>query len=137
MESLEDLKQIFESGSFNHYIGLKIEKVEEGSVLYTITIQPHHLNVNGTVHGGVYFSILDTVIGITIRSITRQPNVTVNMNIHYFAPAMLGETLTATAKIIQKGRSIVTAEGELKNEKDDLLAKAVGTFKLRKNKTSE
>ena len=133
MESIETIKQVFENSGFNNYLGLELERLEEGLAVYSILIQPNHLNVNQTVHGGVYFSVLDTVIGITIRSACRQPNVTVNMNIHYFAPARIGETLKATAKILQKGKSIVTAEGEIKNANGDLLAKAVGTFKIRYN----
>lgn len=131
MESIENIKQIFENSGFNNHLGMKLEKLDEGSAVYSITVQPFHLNVNQSVHGGVYFSILDSVIGLTIRSACKQPVVTVNMNISYFSPAMMGETLTATAKIIQKGNSIVTAEGEIKNGNDNLLAKAIGTFKIR------
>jgi acyl-coenzyme A thioesterase PaaI-like protein len=36
----------------------------------------------------------------------------------------------ATAKIVQRGKSIVTAEGEVIDFKGTVLAKTIGTFKI-------
>ena len=129
-ESLEEQRKIYENSPFNNYLGIKLEALEEGSVIYTLEINPSHLNVNQGVHGGVYFSILDSVMGATIRSIVKQPIVTINMSINFFAPANNNDTMKATAKILQRGRSIVTAEGFLENSEGQLLAKSIGTFKL-------
>ena len=124
------MREIYENSPFNKYIGLKLEKFEVGAVVYSLKTTPSHLNVNQAVHGGVFFSMLDSVTGATIRSITKQPIVTVNMSIHYFAPAKSGETLTASAKVIQQGKSIVTAEGVIEDSIGKVLAKSIGTFKI-------
>lgn len=123
------MREIYENSPFNNYLGFKLEKFEEGSVVYSLKTTPSHLNVNQAVHGGVFFSLLDSVTGATIRSVTKQPIVTVNMSIHYFTPAKQGETLTATAKVIQQGNSIVTAEGIIEDSVGNILAKSIGTFK--------
>ena len=85
----------------------------------------------------MFFSLLDSVTGATIRSVIKQPIVTVNMSIHYFSSAGLGETMTASAKVIQKGNSIVTAEGIIEDSAGNILAKSIGTFKKIRVKSLE
>lgn len=133
-QAIEVIRQIFENSPFNQFIGIQLEKFEEGSVICSLKITPSHLNVNQSVHGGVYFSILDSVMGATIRSVTKQPIVTVNMNMHFIAPVMDGETMMATAHIVQQGNSIVTAEGVIKDSNGNLLGKSIGTFKILRKK---
>lgn len=135
VESMEDIKQVYVNSPFNKYLGIKLKTFEEGSVIYSLKITPSLLNVNQSVHGGVYFSILDSVMGATIRTVTKQPIVTVNMSIHYFAPVMNGETMIASAKIIQRGNSIVTAEGVIEDSSGKLLGKSIGTFKIIRSKS--
>jgi uncharacterized protein (TIGR00369 family) len=127
---LEEIKNYFKNSPYNKHLGIKFEKFEEDSVVCSIKIATSHLNVNHSVHGGVYFSILDSVMGATIRTVVNQPIVTVNMSINYFAPLKKGEEMVATAKILQRGNSIVTMEGLVEDTKGRLLAKSIGTFKL-------
>ncbi len=135
INTIEDIRKIYESSPFNNLIGIKLEKFEEGEVVYSLKIEPHHHNVNHGVHGGVFFSILDAAMGATIRSITKQPITTINAAIHFFAPLREGDQIFASAKVVQRGRSIVTAEAEVKDVHDSVLAKTTGTFKIiRSNK---
>jgi uncharacterized protein (TIGR00369 family) len=127
---LENITNIFENTPFNKHLGIKFEKIEEDSMVCSIKITTSHLNVNNSVHGGVFFSILDSVMGATIRTVVNQPIVTVNMSINYFAPLMNGEEMMATAKILQLGNSIVTAEGLVEDSKGSVVAKSIGTFKI-------
>ena len=129
-ESVEHLKQLFENSPFNNLVGITLEDFQEGAVVYSLKISPSHLNVNSGVHGGALFSLLDSVMGATIRSAVHNPIVTVNMNIHYFSPVPEGDTLTGTAAILQQGRSIITAEGLIKASNGTILTKAIGTFKI-------
>lgn len=130
IESLEEQRKIYGNSPFNNHLGIKLDTLEEGTVIYTLEINPMHLNVNQGVHGGVYFSILDSVMGATIRSIVKQPIVTINMSINFFAPASNEDKLKASAKVLQRGTSIVTAEGNVEDAGGRLLAKSIGTFKI-------
>lgn len=134
IEPIEELREIYKGSPFNNYIGIKLEKFEEGHVVYSLKIEPHHKNVNQAVHGGVFFSILDSVMGATVRSITKKPLVTINSTINYFAPLQEGEKIFASAKVVQCGKSIATAEGEVKDSNGTVLAKTMGTFKIIRNK---
>ncbi len=130
MESLEQVRELFENSAFNKHLNIRTDIFEEGNVRCTMDVQDHHLNVNQAVHGGVLFSLLDSVMGATIRSVTGIPLVTVNMSIHYLAAVVAGEKLTARAEITHLGRSLVTAEGILEGEDGLIRAKTIGTFKL-------
>ena len=129
-ESVEYLKQLFENSPFNNLVGITLEDFQEGAVEYSLEISPSHHNVNSGVHGGVLFSLLDSVMGATVRSAINKPIVTVNMNVHYFSPVPEGDTITGTASILQQGRSIITAEGLIKSTNGTVLTKAIGTFKV-------
>ena len=132
MESLDYVRKLFENSAFNQHLNIKTDIFEAGNVRCTLHIKDHHLNVNEAVHGGVLFSLLDSVMGATIRSKAGSPLVTVNMSVHYLAAVFAGEKLTARAEITHLGRSLVTAEGFLEGEDGLSKAKAIGTFKLLK-----
>lgn len=134
VQSMEELRKVYESSPFNNYIGIKLEKFEEGAVVYSLKVGPNHQNVNQSVHGGVYFSILDTVMGATIRSAVKQKVITINVSINYLAAFSEGDKMYAAAKIVQQGRSIVTAEGEVTDCNGKVLAKTIGTFKIIREK---
>ena len=130
IDTIEDLRDIYERSPFNNFIGNKLEMLEEGHVVYSLKIEPHHKNVNQAVHGGVFFSILDSVMGATVRSVTKQPITTINSSINFFAPLREGNQIFASSKVVQCGKSIVTAEGEIKDCNGTVLAKTIGTFKI-------
>lgn len=132
MESLEQVRKIFENSAFNKHLSIHTSIFEQGDVRCTLHVQEQHLNVNQAVHGGVLFSLLDSVMGATIRSMTGSPLVTVNMSIHYLSAVLAGEIITARAEITHLGKSLVTAEGYLEGEDGSLRAKTIGTFKLLK-----
>jgi uncharacterized protein (TIGR00369 family) len=133
IETIENLREIYEGSPFNKFVGIKLEEFEEGYVVYSLKIGPHHKNVNQSVHGGVFFSILDSVMGATVRSITKQPITTINSSINFFAPLCDGDQIFASAKVVQCGKTIATAEAEVKNCKGAVLAKSIGTFKIIRN----
>lgn len=135
--TIEELRKLYESSPFNNYLGIKLESFEKGAVCYSLKVNESHKNVNAAIHGGVYFSILDSVMGATIRSAANKPVITINTTINFLAPLTDGDQMIASGKIIQQGKSIIIAEGEVKDRNGKLLAKTVGTFKfinLGKNK---
>jgi uncharacterized protein (TIGR00369 family) len=133
--SVEDIRDVFERSPFNQHVGLEMAYIEDGKLTVELAVDPKVTNVNGTVHGGVYATMLDVVFGMTIRSLAKCPLTTVNLNIHYLAPSQDGR-LIATAKILQQGYRLWTAEGEITDQQGKLLAKGMGTFKIMRSKQS-
>jgi uncharacterized protein (TIGR00369 family) len=70
--TLEDVQKSFESSPFFSHIGFEIIRFEEGNCMIKLNIREHLLNINGTLHGGVHATMLDFILGMTIRSVTKQ-----------------------------------------------------------------
>jgi uncharacterized protein (TIGR00369 family) len=130
---VQEVRNIFETSSFFNHMGFHIVRFEEGEVILELPIKEHLVNVNNTVHGGVYATALDSVIGMTIRSIVKYPLATVNLNINYLA-ASTGGVLVAKGKVVHQGYRIITGEGEVTDREGNLLAKGIGTFKVLRTK---
>ncbi|MFC5587735.1 PaaI family thioesterase [Sporosarcina soli] len=119
----------FTRNYFVHLLGFEIESLDEEAVTLKLSIREELLNTIGTLHGGVHASMLDTLLGMTIRSATTMPCTTINLNISYLNTATSDE-LFATGKILRQGYKNATAEGEIHDSNGVLLTKAIGTFKL-------
>ncbi|WP_106496457.1 PaaI family thioesterase [Lentibacillus sp. Marseille-P4043] len=124
-----DVRESFEASAFFSHIGFEIVHFQEGDVLLKLPITEQLLNANDTLHGGVHATMLDTIIGMTIRSITKTRCMTINLNVNYLSAIEDGE-IFARGRVLQQGYRIVTAEGELFDKDENMLAKGVGTFKL-------
>lgn len=105
-------------------------KINNNEVVTILKVEEYHLNAKNTVHGGVIATMLDNVIGDSIAIAVNCSVVTINLNINYVAPVKVGSLLTATGKIIQQGYRISMAEGIIEDEKGNLIAKGIGTFKI-------
>ncbi|RNA66230.1 PaaI family thioesterase [Alteribacter keqinensis] len=127
----ESLKGRFETSPFFAHLGFEIETYEKDNVVLKLPIQKHLINTNGTVHGGVYATMLDNIMSMVVRNAIDEDIVTVNMNIHFLAPIKAGELL-AEATIIQQGYRIVTCEGEIYSN-NKVVAKSSGTFKVKRS----
>ena len=128
-KTIEDIHERFKNSAYFSHMGFEIVHFEENHVLLKLPINDHLMNVNGTLHGGVHASMLDQVLGMLISITTKTKCATINLNVNYFAPTVTGD-IFATAKILNQGYKIVTAEAEILDEQGKLLAKATGTFKL-------
>nr|WP_082236005.1 PaaI family thioesterase [Halobacillus massiliensis] len=131
--TIDEVRKSFEDSPYFSHIGFEIAQFEEGNVLLNLAVHENLYNVNGTLHGGVHASMLDLILGMAIRSTTKTRCSTINLNINYLAPAGEGK-LTASGRILQKGYKIVTAEGEIYDQENSLIAKGIGTFKLIRDK---
>jgi uncharacterized protein (TIGR00369 family) len=114
---------------FSHLLGIKTVQFEKGEVILQLPIEESHKNGIETVHGGVIATLIDNIIGATIASIVDLPSTTINLNIQYLAPVEKG-ILTAKANILHLGYKIVTGEGIITDQENNLIAKGSGTFKV-------
>ncbi|WP_342511030.1 PaaI family thioesterase [Sporosarcina sp. FSL K6-1522] len=129
---IERIRESFKQSGFAHYIGFEVDNIEEGNVQLKLSVREELLNSNGSIHGGVHASMLDTILGIAICSVTKTSCLTINLNVSYLNTSTSGE-LFATGRILKQGYRTAMAEGEIYDSNGVLLAKAVGTFKLLRN----
>jgi acyl-CoA thioesterase len=117
---------------FANHIGLHFEARGEGTSECSLTIQEHHRNSLGGVHGGVMFSLADTGMGAALYT-RLEPDeicVTIEVKINYFKAVRDG-TLVCKSTVVYKGRSVANIEASL-YESDVLVAKANSSFSIFK-----
>ncbi|WP_157404587.1 PaaI family thioesterase [Shouchella shacheensis] len=122
------VEAIFSESPFWNFMGFEIESFEEGAVCLKVEVREELKNVIGTLHGGVYAAMMDTAMGITARSVENTPLATINMNVNYLRPVSEG-TIYAKGRVINRSRSLFTVQAEVMDDKDQLAAHAVGSFK--------
>jgi uncharacterized protein (TIGR00369 family) len=130
---LKDIQKEYEESPFCSLVGLKVSNFEEGKVTLKIPLQNHLYNTMGTVHGGVYATLLDTAMAMTIKSVVKVSSVTINMNVNFIKAVSEG-TLFVEGSITKLGYRIVLAESKIIDENGELLANAAGTFKVMREK---
>jgi acyl-coenzyme A thioesterase PaaI-like protein len=69
-EQLEQLATYFdEEVTFSRYIKIKVEDVEPGRAVLYVDVEDIHCNGNGSLHGGVYTSLIDNATGLSVSSL--------------------------------------------------------------------
>jgi uncharacterized protein (TIGR00369 family) len=124
--------QHYESNPFIRILGIKTVEFEEGRVITELSMTPDIRNARGFVHGGVYATMLDHIIGKTGYSLVNCPVSTIDLNTHFIKNITEGK-LIATATILHQGYKIFMGEGEVRDEYGNLLAKGIGSFKIIRN----
>ena len=124
MDIKEYQEKYAKEGGFNSYAGLRIAKIEPGSAVIEVDIEPHHMNPEGIVHGGMIFTLCDMAAGVATGATEqgRRRFVTMQASIHYLRPAR-GGRLRAVGRLIKDGRTTALAEAEVFDENDKLLVK--------------
>ena len=116
---------------FAEKLGVRIVHRNIGDVGLELDLIDDHMNSWQMAHGGVIMSMLDIVMGMSAKTLDDASSgaTTIELKTN-FLKAATGR-VTARALAQRAGRSLVYVEGELRNEPQDLLARATGTFKLR------
>lgn len=92
--------------------------------------EERHLNPNGTVHGGVVFTLVDVSMAEALRTITEEDErlVTVEIKVNFMEPGNPG-TLAATAQVRKGGKRMTVVEAEVSQEESgEIVALATGTY---------
>ena len=78
-------------------------------VLFTVIPTPDMSNVLGTVHGGVYPSLIDSLTSLVAYGFDRPPkaSVSVSINTQYMRPLFVGKKAYFVAKVSQIGRKMI------------------------------
>ena len=111
-------------------LGYDVTEAASGRVVVTITPDGTHLNPAGTVHGGLAATLLDSCMGLAIRSTLDKgfAQTTVEFKISLLRP-ITPETgpIKAEGVVLSCGRRIGTAEGRITDQQGRLLAHGTTT----------
>jgi len=77
-------------------LGIKLIEVRPGYARMQMTVRSDMVNIHGTAHGGMVFTLADSAFGYACNSHNKIA-VASGCSIDFLRPAHLDETLTATA----------------------------------------
>ncbi len=113
---------------FTRWMGYELVSIADGESEIRLPLQEHHFNPGGIAHGGVIASLLDSAIGLALRTkIGAASHVTVQLDIHYLAAAR-GGVITGKGKAVHSGKRIGYGEGQVYSEDGKLVATGAATF---------
>ncbi|MGB0886997.1 MAG: PaaI family thioesterase [Vicingaceae bacterium] len=110
---------------------LKLTIIESGKISYEMKVLPKHLATPTAIHGGMISAMMDAVIGVAALSVVANDNKiisTVEFKINFLNPAFLNDVLTGVGIVDKKGSRIIHASGEIRNQNNVIIAKAIGTL---------
>lgn len=111
-------------------LGIWLEEVELGRVVFAYEPTVDHYNPLGSVHGGIAATLLDSVMGCCIHTTLKAGSgyTTVEIKVNYVR-AMTDKTgkVRAEGKVINVGSRIATSEGRLVDAAGKLLAHGTTT----------
>ena len=122
------------ANTFESTLGVEFKKYSDGYCEVELKVKPEHLNIGGSVHGGVIESILDIALSGAVTGTlldTPQSCVTLQMNVNFLKAGSPDDVLTGFAEIIKRGRTISYVEGGIKNQNGKLIAKASGDWFIK------
>ena len=111
--------------------GVSFTRVEDGLVEFKLPVCKNHLNVHGTVHGGVLALLADlgclwAVRGnMALERLARFFTYTQNLRLDYLANVGTGN-LIVTGKVVSRLRRYCLAEADIRDDEGRLLVRAVG-----------
>ena len=125
----DEIRERVASSSFHASIGITVERVRPGEVDLRLEAGPDHVNLIGTVHGGVLATLVDTAAGLAVRSAipAGSRHVSVNLDVQYLEPAETG-TLLATGRVVRMGRRIAFAAADVTDAGGATVARAQVTI---------
>ena len=116
-------------GGFSGDLGLRFTAWSHDEVEACIALEPRHMNRNGTAHGGVIMTLLDTTCSaVGCRLVHGEIHgrvVVVSLTTNFIAPATKG-TITARARKTGGGRRMFMMQAEAFDEDGLRIATASG-----------
>ena len=129
-ETFEFTRQI----PFSQHLGIQVDALEKGVARLSMTIRPEFMTSWGTAHGGSILSLLDITLSMTARTLYDPPRsiMTIDLSAQFIGTAT--GVLKAEGRVMKAGSTTIFCEGEARDEKGELVAKAIGTFRARSPK---
>lgn len=121
-----------EEKPYPHYLGKFLDIDKEGN-RFKMKLGKQTENLHGVAQGGAVFSLADIAIGYHLIELVPEGvkvfTLELKMN---FIKGGTGEYLIANPITIHLGNTTAVTECEIRDDKDTLVAKAFGTFYLKR-----
>lgn len=114
---------------------MQAQEVESGRVVFEVTANKSHTNPLGIVHGGFAATIIDSVTGCASHTMlpAGAGYGTVDLNVKMVRPIPFDVTLIAEGRVINAGKRVIIAQGDIKDAEGKLYAHGSATCLVTAN----
>ncbi|MFE3263976.1 PaaI family thioesterase [Streptomyces sp. NPDC059215] len=114
-------------------IGFVLEEVDHGHAVFSLEPGEEHYNPIGSVHGGIYATLLDSAAGCAVQTTLPQgmAYTSLDLTVKFLRPVTVDTgKVRAVGKVLNGGRRTALAQAELFDSADRLLAHATSSCLL-------
>ena len=114
-------------------LGLQLERADEHEAVVRMDVPDALMTPFATVHGGFIAALFDTALAIAIARRLDAPDriATHSLTVSYVSFSR-EQVLFCRTRVVSLRRSVAVVEGEVVTERGTLVAKALGTFAVRR-----
>ncbi|MEB8340177.1 PaaI family thioesterase [Streptomyces endophyticus] len=114
-------------------VGFSLDEAEKGHVVFSLVPGEEHYNPIGSVHGGIYATLLDSAAGCAVHS-TLPPGMgytSLDLNVKFLRRITVDTgRVRAIGTVVHSGRQTALAQAQLVDATDRVLAHATSTCML-------
>ncbi|AVV47185.1 PaaI family thioesterase [Streptomyces sp. ID05-04B] len=114
-------------------LGFTLEEAEHGRAVFMLVPGEEHYNPIGSVHGGVFATLLDSAAGCAVQSVLPQGTgyTSLDLTLKFLRPVTVDTgKIRAIGTVLHSGRRTALAQAELRDSEDRLLAHATSSCML-------
>ncbi|MFE4252638.1 PaaI family thioesterase [Streptomyces sp. NPDC056910] len=114
-------------------VDFRLEEVEKGRAVFSLVPGEEHYNPIGSVHGGIYATLLDSAAGCAVQSTLPQGVAYTSLDLTVkFLRRITVDTgrVRAIGTVVSSGRQTALAQAQLVDATDRVLAHATSTCML-------
>ena len=111
-------------------LGFDLVEVEKGKAVFEGLPEFRHYNPIGVVHGGMAMTLMDSCMACAIQTTLQKGEIYTTLEVKVnLVRAITKDTglIRATGRLIHRGRTTATSEGDLRDAKGTLLAHGTTT----------
>jgi uncharacterized protein (TIGR00369 family) len=133
---VEQLRDHIEDHRFIRELGISVESYDEGALRATVPHQDRYANpgMEGTLHGGIVVSILDTIMGFTLMAAAAEDSTvdsgpTINLNVNFLDA--VDDDIEAVGEVVRLGSATAVVDGTLREPvSGDIVATGQGVWRV-------
>jgi uncharacterized protein (TIGR00369 family) len=118
-------------------LGLRIDTVDRGRVVFSVDADEMYENPMGTMHGGIIATLVDTAMGCAVLSLlpTGTSFTTLELKTNFVRPVVQTTGVVhAEGRVVHLGGSVATADATVKDDAGTLYAHATSTNLIKRGR---
>jgi uncharacterized protein (TIGR00369 family) len=119
----------FDNSPYQRFLGLTLLRAEKGCVEIRLPFRMEFLREDGSdwLHGGIVSAFIDILGDYAIVTEVGAGVPTIDLRVDFLRPARRGD-LVGVGKVVRIGRTISTADAEVRDESGTLVAVGRGVY---------